>query len=126
MFSFSMSKTILIVDDSELVLKVLSNKLKKSGYNILTETNGHKALEFLDGRNIDLLITDLNMPEMDGIELIKAVRSNNYYQFIPIILFLSEEVTDRKHITKQSGATINFDKGDIKEKLLSTVKKLIR
>lgn len=121
-----MNKTVLIVDDSELVLKVLSNKLKKSGYAILLASNGKTALEFLDGRSIDLLITDLNMPDMDGMQLIDAVRSNNYYQFMPIILFVSDDVSDKKQFLKKSGATICFDKGNIHDKLVATVRKLIR
>ena len=121
-----MNKTVLIVDDSDLVLKVLSNKLSKSGYNILSASNGKQALEFLDGRSIDLIITDLNMPEMNGEELINAVRTNTSYQFIPIILFLSDDVIDKKHFLKKSGATICFDKSNVNDKLVSSVKKLIR
>ncbi len=121
-----MNKTVLIVDDSELVLKILSNKLKKAGYNFLQALDGKQALEFLNGNSIDLIITDLNMPEMDGVELINAVRANPYYQFIPIILFLSDEVPDKKEFLKKSGATIFFDKVSMNDKIIATVKKLIR
>ena len=120
-----MNKTVLIVDDSELVLKIISNKLKKAGYDILQALDGKQALKLLDGNSIDLLITDLNMPEMDGVELINAVRTNPYYQFIPIILFLSDEVPDKRFM-KKSGATIFFDKASMNAQIVATVKKLIR
>ena len=60
------TNTVLIVDDSPIVTQVLSFMIRKAGYNILSAVDGEKALELLDGRDIDLVITDLNMPILDG------------------------------------------------------------
>ena len=70
------TKTILIVDDSQMVTKVLSFKIGKAGYNVLSAIDGRKALEFFDGREIDLVITDLNMPNMNGLEFINEIMQN--------------------------------------------------
>ena len=77
------TNTILIVDDSQMVSKVLSFKIGKAGYNVLSAVDGRKALEFFDGREIDLVITDLNMPNMDGLELINEIRLKEYYCYNP-------------------------------------------
>lgn len=89
-------KTILIVDDFENTRKVVEFSLKKIEHNSLQASNGIEALEFFDGRDIDLLITDLNMPEMDGIQLVKKVRQIEKYQFIPIIMLTTERDPEKK------------------------------
>jgi two-component system, chemotaxis family, chemotaxis protein CheY len=118
-------KTILIADDSNLVMKLLSNKLTKAGYNILTGADGKEALTHLDGKTIDLLITDLNMPAMDGLTLISTVRSNEHYQYMPVVLFISDEIADKRSFIRESGATIGFDKSGVQKKLLPVVKRMI-
>jgi two-component system chemotaxis response regulator CheY len=120
-----MEKTILIVDDSNLVIKLVSFRLEKDGYHVLTGSDGKEALAYFDGRNIDLVVTDLNMPNMDGLTLIKEIRSTASYQYTPVVLFISPEPEDKKHINT-SGATALLVKDEINQKLSSTVKKLIR
>jgi len=119
------TNTILVVDDSEMVLKVLSFMIKKAGYTVLSAINGKAALEFFDGRDIDLVITDLNMPNMDGIELISQIRSKEFYRHIPIVLFNAGNEEEQKNILKTSGATLLFDKNDIQDKMIPTIKKMI-
>ena len=119
------TKNVLVVDDSEMVLKVLSFMIKKAGYTILSAVDGKNALEFFDGRDIDLVITDLNMPNMDGSELISEIRSKEYYRHIPIVLFSSGSEENQKKILKTSGATLLFDKNSIQEKMIPTIKKMI-
>lgn len=84
-----MQKTILAVDDSAPVRKFVMLALKSDGFRVITATDGMQALEILATENIDLLITDLNMPNIDGFELIKSVRSNPLTMNIPIIILSS-------------------------------------
>ncbi len=120
-----MEKTILIVDDSNLVIKLVSFRLEKEGYNIISGVDGKDALKLLDGRAIDLVITDLNMPNMDGLSLIKEIRATVNYQYLPVVLFITQNAEDKEHI-KTSGATALLVKDHINQKLSSTVKKMIR
>jgi two-component system chemotaxis response regulator CheY len=120
-----MGKTVLIVDDSDLVRRILGFTLKKEGFNTLFAEDGKEALSHLDGRDISLIVSDLNMPVMGGLEMIKEVREMENYRFMPVVLFVSDAGADLNHYIRTSGATIVFDKDAIKEKLASTVKKLI-
>ncbi|MEP6583531.1 MAG: response regulator [Ginsengibacter sp.] len=119
------TNTILLVDDSEIILKVLSFMIRKAGYNVLSASDGKKALKFLDGGNIDLAFTDLNMPEMNGIELITEIRRTERYRFMPVVLFIDDKEKERKTIMETSGATMLLDKNDIKEKVISTIKTML-
>ena len=119
------TNTILIVDDSQMVSKVLSFKIGKAGYNVLSAVDGRKALEFFDGREIDLVIADLNMPNMDGLELINEIRLKEYYCYMPVVLFVPDDEKDRNKIIATSGATMLFDKNNIKEKIIPTIKKIL-
>lgn len=117
--------TILIVDDSKVILKMLSFKIKKAGYTILNAIDGKTALELFDGRDIDLVITDLNMPEMDGERLISEIRLKECYRYIPIVLFIADTSEDRKKIMKSCGATMLLDKNNINERIIPTIKKML-
>ena len=119
------TNTILVVDDSEMIVKVLRFMIKKAGYTILSAIDGKAALEFFDGREIDMVITDLNMPNMDGIELINEIRLKEYYRHIPVVLFHTGNEEEQKQILKTSGATLLFDKNDIQEKMIPTIKKML-
>ncbi len=120
-----MSKTVLLVDDSVMVVRLTSFILKSAGYNVLTGIDGQDALSHFDGKDIDLLITDLNMPNKDGLELIQEIRAMKFYRFLPVVLFVSDLSVSVKDFIKTSGATIFFNKESIKEKMASTVKKMI-
>lgn len=93
-----MPKTILVVDDSATVRKFASISLTMQGFQIVTADDGMDALEKLPMQNIDLVITDLNMPNMDGFEFIKSLRENPQYKELPIIILssLSDEVNKTK------------------------------
>ncbi len=93
-----MPKTILVVDDSTTVRKFASISLTMQGFQIVTADDGMDALEKLPMQNIDLVITDLNMPNMDGFEFIKSLRENPQYKELPIIILssLSDEVNKAK------------------------------
>ena len=121
-----MAKTILIVDDSESIREVVSFTLENEGYNILIAVDGKDALKFLDGRVIDLILTDLHMPEMDGIELIKVVRKMPKYERIPILFLTTESQATRKMEAKEAGATGWIIKPFAPAKLIAALNKVIR
>lgn len=119
------TNTVLIADDSEMIVKALGFMIKKAGYTVLSADDGKNALHFFDGRNIDLLITDLNMPNMGGEELIQKIRSKESYRFMPIMLFVADDDREREEFIKTSGATMVFDKKDISGKILPTIKSIL-
>ena len=121
-----MGKSILIVDDSESIREVVSFTLESAGHQVMKAENGQDALKFLDGTRIDLMITDLHMPIMDGIELIKNVRANGSYQFIPILFLTTESQNEKKMQAKEAGATGWIVKPFVPEKLLAAVAKVVR
>jgi two-component system chemotaxis response regulator CheY len=84
-----MAKTILVAEDSASVRKFISLALKIKGYTIIPTSDGMEALEMLPKQTIDLLITDLNMPNVDGIKLIKTIRQDPLYENLPIIILSS-------------------------------------
>lgn len=84
-----MKKVILIADDSSTIRKFLSFSLTMQGYEVISASDGMEALEKLPYHRIDLIITDLNMPNMDGFELIKGIRGNSEYADTPIIILSS-------------------------------------
>lgn len=121
-----MSKNILIVDDSESIRELLAFTLESSGYQIQKGEDGLDALRLLDGRLLDLIITDLIMPNMDGIQLILEIRKNEAYANIPILMLTTESQAAKKDEAKAAGATGWIVKPFSQEKLLQVVKKVIR
>ena len=121
-----MSKTILIVDDSESIRQVVKLTLESNGYDVLVGNDGTDALEFLDGRKIDLIITDLHMPKMNGIEFIKNVRKKNKYSGIPILFLTTESQLSKKMEAKEAGATGWIVKPFVPQKLISALYKVMR
>jgi CheY-like chemotaxis protein len=84
-----MDKVVLVVDDSVTVRKFVSTSLRLSGCRVVTASDGMEALEKLPNENVDVIITDLNMPDMDGYEFIKNLRTSPAYQSIPVIVLSS-------------------------------------
>jgi two-component system, chemotaxis family, chemotaxis protein CheY len=121
-----MAKTILIVDDSESIREVVSFTLENEGYDVLVANDGKHALTFLDGREINLVITDLHMPELDGIGLIKEVRAMSSYARIPILFLTTESQTAKKMEAKEAGATGWIIKPFVPAKLIAALKKVLR
>ncbi|MCO4798282.1 MAG: response regulator [Colwelliaceae bacterium] len=99
-----MSKTILIVDDSASIRQVVSMTLKGAGYEVITANDGKDALTKLDGTKIHLIISDVNMPNMDGISMVKEVKKLASYKFTPIIMLTTEGADDKKQQGKDAGA----------------------
>lgn len=121
-----MAHKVLIIDDSESIRQAVSITLEMADYEVIIAKDGLEAKEFLNGDKIDLIITDLNMPNMDGIEIIKLVRSIYAYKFTPLLLLTTESQTERKIEAKAAGATGWIVKPFYPEKLIETIKKIIR
>ena len=122
-----MSKTIFLVDDSATILLSISGILSKAGYAVEKAANAEEALrKFGGGIKADLLITDLNMPGMNGIELIKEVRKLPAYKFMPILFLTTESQQSRKLEAKAAGASGWIVKPATADELLNTIKLVIK
>lgn len=120
-----MSKTIMTVDDSRSVRQLVAFTLKDAGYNIVEAEDGVDALAKIKIVPIHMLITDLNMPNMDGIQLIAKVRENPSYKFIPIVMLTTESQAEKKQAGKAAGATGWIVKPFNTPQLIAVVKKMI-
>jgi two-component system chemotaxis response regulator CheY len=120
-----MSKRIMTVDDSASVRQMVSFTLRQAGYEVVAAVDGKDALSKLDGNPVHMVITDLNMPNLDGIGLIKGVRSNTAYKFIPIIMLTTESQESKKLEGKQAGATGWIVKPFKPEQLISVTKRVL-
>ena len=121
-----MSKVIMTVDDSPSITKVVTMTLKGAGYEVVDAGDGRQALTKIKTVKIDMLITDLNMPNMDGITLIKEVRKDEKYKWIPIIMLTTESQDSKKQEGKAAGASGWIVKPFTPEQLLAVVKKVLR
>ena len=120
-----MLKKIMIVDDSASMRMMVNFTLKEGGYEVVEAVDGKNALEKLEERPVDMMITDLNMPELDGIELVRRVRENSECRYIPIILLTTESQESKKMEGKAAGATGWIVKPFRSEQLLGVVKKVL-
>jgi len=121
-----MEKTIVIVDDSESIREVVGFTLVNAGHKVLSAVDGQDALKFFNGDKIDLVVTDLHMPVMDGIQLIKEIRSREDYKFVPILFLTTESQQAKKLEAKDAGATGWIVKPFVPEKLLAAISKVVR
>lgn len=120
-------KTIFLVDDSATILLSISNILAKAGYATEKAGSAEEALrKFQSGVKVDLLITDLNMPGMNGIELIKEVRKLPSYKFMPILFLTTESQQSRRMEAKAAGASGWIVKPATADELLNTIKLVLR
>ncbi|MBU2547730.1 MAG: response regulator [Proteobacteria bacterium] len=120
-----MSKTIMTVDDSNSVRQMVSFTLKQAGYNVIEAVDGRDALAKINGGPIHMVLTDLNMPNMDGIELIRQLRANAGFKFIPIVMLTTESQDTKKQEGKSAGATGWIVKPFKPEQLVAVIKKVL-
>jgi len=118
-------KTIMTVDDSASIRQMVAFTLKNAGYAVIEAVDGKDALGKLKG-TVDMVITDLNMPNMDGITLIKGIRAQSSYKFIPIVMLTTESQAGKKQEGKDAGATGWIVKPFKPEQLLAVVQKVLR
>jgi len=120
-----MAKTILIVDDSASLRQVVAIALKGAGYDVLEAGDGKEGLAKLDGSKINLIISDVNMPNMDGIEMVKEIKTMANYKFTPIIMLTTEAGADMKEQGKSAGVKAWVVKPFKPDQMLDAVSKLI-
>lgn len=119
-----MAKKILAVDDSKTMREMVSFTLKGAGYEVIEAEDGKAALSALSGAKFDAVITDLNMPNMNGFELIQSLRSNPLYKFVPILMLTTEGDDSKKQQGKSVGATGWIVKPFNPQKLVEVVQKV--
>lgn len=120
-----MAKTILIVDDSASLRQVVSIALKGAGYDVIEGMDGKDALTKLDGQKIHLIISDVNMPNMNGIEFVKAAKQLPAYKFTPVIMLTTESGEALKQEGQAAGAKAWVVKPFQPAQMLAAVSKLI-
>jgi two-component system chemotaxis response regulator CheY len=119
-----MAKTILIVDDSSSLRQVVKMSLTGAGYEVLEAVDGKAALAMLDGRQINMTICDVNMPNMNGIEFVKEAKQLQAYKFMPILMLTTESQEEKKEQGKAAGAKAWMVKPFSPTQLLNAVAKL--
>ena len=120
-----MGKTILVVDDSSSFRQVVSIALKGAGYDVIEGSDGRDALTKLDGRKINLIVSDVNMPNMDGITFLKNVKQLPAYKFTPVIMLTTEAGEAKKDEGRAAGAKAWVVKPFQPAQMLNAVSKLI-
>ncbi|MEQ1794504.1 MAG: response regulator [Nitrospira sp.] len=120
-----MAKTVLIVDDSASLRQVVTIALKGAGYDVIEGCDGKDALTKLTGQKVHLIISDVNMPNMDGITFVKEVKKLANYKFTPIIMLTTESQESKKTEGQEAGAKAWVVKPFKPETMLLAVSKLI-
>ncbi|HEX2673796.1 MAG TPA: response regulator [Polyangiaceae bacterium] len=120
-----MAKTILIVDDSQSVRQLVRMVLTGAGYEVIEGCDGKDALAKLTGQKIHLIISDVNMPEMDGISFVKAVKHLPAYKFTPIIMLTTESEEAKRKQGQAAGAKAWVVKPFSPPQMLGAVEKLV-
>ncbi len=119
-----MSK-ILAADDSASMRQMVTFTLKGAGFDVVEAVDGVDALQKAKAESFDLVLSDVNMPNMNGIELVKNIRALPNYKFTPILMLTTESGTDRKMAGKEAGATGWIVKPFNPEQLLNTIKRVL-
>ena len=116
---------ILAVDDSTSMRQMVSFTLKGAGFDVIEASDGVEALNKAKGEQVDLVISDVNMPNMDGIALVKELRGLPNYKYTPMLMLTTEAGDDRRAQGKSAGATGWIVKPFNPDQLLSTIKKIL-
>ncbi len=120
-----MAKTIMVVDDSASLRQVVGIALKGAGYDVLEGCDGKDALAKLTGQKVHLVISDVNMPNMDGISFVKALKQMANYKFTPVIMLTTESQEAKKQEGQAAGAKAWVVKPFKPEQMLGAVQKLV-
>jgi two-component system chemotaxis response regulator CheY len=122
----AMAKTVLVVDDSPTMRQMVAFTLTSAGYQVVEAGNGKEAVGKVNGgAKPDLVVTDLNMPEMDGITLIKEIRKMAALKFTPILMLTTEASDDKKKAGQAAGATGWIVKPFNPEQMMAVIKKVL-
>jgi len=120
-----MAKTILVVDDSASLRQVVGIALRSAGYDVIEACDGKDALAKLTGQKVHLMISDVNMPNMDGITFVKHVKQNPTYKFTPIVMLTTESNESKKAEGQAAGAKAWVVKPFKPEQMIGVVQKLV-
>jgi two-component system, chemotaxis family, chemotaxis protein CheY len=120
-----MTKTILFVEDSASVRQVMNTTLTREGYDVILAADGQEALSKLDGTKIHLIISDVNMPNMDGLTFVKAAKQMPFYKFTPIIMLTTETQEEKMNEGRAAGVKAWMVKPFQPPQLLAAVAQLI-
>lgn len=116
---------VLTVDDSRTILAMLHHTLSNAGFEVLQAEDGRQGLDVLKSEAVDVVITDINMPIMDGIEFIKTVRASGNHQSLPILILTTETSQDKRDQGKAAGGTGWIVKPFDPEKLISVIHRVV-
>jgi len=117
--------SILAVDDSPSMRQMVSYALESAGYDVILANDGAVALDIAENTRVNLVITDVNMPNMDGITLVRQLRELQDYKFTPILILTTESSTEKKMQGKEAGATGWIVKPFDPEQLLKTLQRVL-
>jgi len=120
-----MSRVILTVDDSASMRQMVSFTLRGAGYEVVQAADGLQALDYARANSVDLVLTDVNMPGMDGITLVRELRALPNYRLTPMLVLTTESGTEKKQAGKQAGATGWIIKPFNPEQLLATIARVL-
>jgi two-component system chemotaxis response regulator CheY len=120
-----MAGVILAVDDSASMRQMVNFTLKGAGYEVVQAIDGVEALEYARQHSVDLVLTDVNMPRMDGITLVKELRALPAYRYTPMLVLTTESSQDKKMQGKQAGATGWIVKPFNPDQLLATIARVL-
>lgn len=120
-----MAKTIMVVDDSASLRQVVQIALKSAGYDVVEACDGKDALSKLDGRKLNLVISDVNMPNMDGITFVQELKKLSNYKFTPVIMLTTESQEEKKRQGQAAGAKAWVVKPFQPQQMLDAVQKLV-
>ncbi len=121
-----MAKTILFVEDSASVRQVMNSTLTREGYEVILASDGQDALSKLDGTKIHLIISDVNMPNMDGLSFVKKAKQLPSYKFTPIIMLTTETQQEKMNEGRAAGVKAWIVKPFQPAQLLAAVSQLIQ
>lgn len=121
-----MNKQIVVAEDFNVSRKIIVSALTKEGFSVMEAIDGQDAASLFDGRAVDLLITDFNMPNMNGAELIKKVRSMRKYEYIPILLLTTEVKQEKIQQAIDGNITAHIKKPFDAQEFIKVVKKALR
>ena len=121
-----MKRRILIVDDSESIRELVGSTLSEVGYEVSRGVDGKDAFDQLQDIKVDLVLTDLNMPTMDGIMLLKEIRKHEKYKYLPVLILTTESEAKKRQEAKEAGATGWIVKPFDQDRLLKIISKVIR
>ena len=119
-----MAKLIMVVDDSASMRRVVGIALKGAGYEVIEGCDGKDALAKLKGQKVHMIISDVNMPVMDGIAFLKAVKAMPTYKFTPVIMLTTESAEEKKREGQAAGARAWVVKPFQPEQLVNAVQRL--